>query len=491
MTPAGRRIAIATGAAAAAAALALLSRAALGAPSGHLAASSAALAATLRVGLEGGLALVLLASTVRGTPLERLRGPLTAAVAAGLALGATTLLVALARGVEPGELAPALHRVRHLHALALLVLAVAARGRDLGALLGGRRTAAAEGVLLATALGVLLPEGAFLSIHLRDLAVLAGSPGPVALGAAAGGGAAIAIGVLASRLAARLRLAAALTPASTAALLFALELSGLAARGLDADALALALTGAISRLAHDGVHLVFVLLQVPDHAYLEDSAYQLVLRFLEPAVHAALAAVGVGIPIAVAWRSFARRPGPSPDETARAPERRAARAAFLRSRRAGALPFALAIAISSAAAWQTRGGEDALYDPIPEPVVDDGAGTIHVPLSTPLGGGDERMRKWAYATATRRVIFFTLRRPDGTLAAALDLCEVCQPKGYAQLGRGHVFCKYCSTPIPVETVGQSGGCNPVPIPGATVKAGTLLVPTAGLLSAFDRAMAGK
>ncbi|HET9554275.1 MAG TPA: Fe-S-containing protein, partial [Anaeromyxobacteraceae bacterium] len=134
---------------------------------------------------------------------------------------------------------------------------------------------------------------------------------------------------------------------------------------------------------------------------------------------------------------------------------------------------------------------DALYDPLPEPVVDDGAGSVVVPLSGPFGGGDDRMRKLAYADGARTVTFFVVRRPDGTLAAALDLCEICQPKGYAQLGRGYVFCKYCRTPIPVGTVGQPGGCNPIPIPGVEVKGSLLVVPRAALVAAWERGMAGK
>ncbi len=114
-----------------------------------------------------------------------------------------------------------------------------------------------------------------------------------------------------------------------------------------------------------------------------------------------------------------------------------------------------------------------------------------VPLASPFGGDGDRMRKFVYTTDGRAVTFFVVRRGDGALTAALDLCDICQPKGYAQMGRDYVFCKYCKTPIPVGTVGQPGGCNPIPIPGAQVKGSLLLISRAELVAAWEKGMAGK
>jgi hypothetical protein len=447
-----------------------------------------ALGVALRVGLEGALAAaVLRAASARGT--AALRALLPAAVIAGLAAGIASEGIARARGLSLAELAPPLQAVRHLHTLGLVGLALLARGRTAGT--GGRwGLRVAEVLALAVAAGVLLPEGAFLAGRLRDLSVLAGVPSGILAGAAAGLALAAVAGRALATLAARPRVAAAVTPASALALLFALELAGPAARAVDAHQLPAALTGAVSRAAHDAAHLVFVTLQVPDHAYLEDRVYQLILVFLEPALHAALAAVALLIPIAVGWRAFHRRPGPAMEALARAPDRRAARAAHRRTSWAGAVPFGAAAAVTVAALWAARPDADALYDPLPEPVVDDGAGSLVIPLSSPLGGRDDRMRKWVYAAGDRTITFFTIRRGDGAIVAALDLCEICQPKGYAQMGPAHVFCKYCKTPIPLETVGQPGGCNPVPLP-SSLDHGILRVPRAELLSIHARAMADK
>ncbi|HET6923237.1 MAG TPA: Fe-S-containing protein, partial [Anaeromyxobacteraceae bacterium] len=126
--------------------------------------------------------------------------------------------------------------------------------------------------------------------------------------------------------------------------------------------------------------------------------------------------------------------------------------------------------------------------PIPEPAVEDDRGNVLASLSTPLGGGGDRMRKFVWSEGRRAITFLVVRRSDGALTAALDLCEICQPRGYAQMGRGYVFCKYCKTPIPVDAVGQPGGCNPVPLPEATVKGSLLVVPRAALLAARGKGL---
>lgn len=451
-----------------------------------------ALSIAFCVGLEGAIAAALVAALVAGGPLRRLAVPFAAAVAAGLAAGCALGLRALSRGLAPAELAPLLQRTEGLYAVALAALVLLARGRSAEELAASRWRATAETLALAAGVLVLLPEGGALPARLRDLALLAEAPRAVVAGAAAGLALAAAAGAGAAWLWARAGAARLLSPASVVALLLALELAGIAARAVDAHTLPLALAGWASRSVHDAVHLGFVAFQVPDHAYLEGWAYQVILVFLEPWVHAALAAVAAAAPVAVAARAAWRRPAAPVPDGARPPARRAARAASLRARRLAAVPFAAALLVSTAAIWATASRGEELYDPVPQPVVDDGAGTIVVPLSGPLAGPDARMRKWVYSAPDgRAVTFFTIPRPDGTIAAALDLCEVCQPKGYAQLGAGYVFCKHCKTPIPVGTVGQPGGCNPIPIPGAEVRGGVLLVPRDAAVRAWESALSRK
>jgi hypothetical protein len=367
-------------------------------------------------------------------------------------------------------------RARHLTALALLAGAFLTR-RDRSP--RGRRGAAWE--LLALAAGLLwaFPEGAGLAAVLRDAAVLAGGAAGVVAAAAAGLAVAAAIGGAAALLLRRSGAGAALPPAAALGLLLGLKLVGPAASGAQLTPLAAGLAAIVGRLIHDGLHVAFVVLQLPDHPFLREPVYQLILSFLDPLPHAAVAAATVALPLAAAWRADAGRLGPILPPGARAPEARVARAAFAFRSRVAGTAFAAALAASGGALLASAGRGEQPYDPAPEPVVDDGRGSVVVRLER---GVDGRMRKFVWTGGGHAVTFFVVPRPDGTLGAALDRCEVCQPKGYAQLGAAYVLCKHCRTPIPVATVGQRGGCNPIPLPSARVEGGVLRIATADLLS---------
>jgi uncharacterized membrane protein len=58
------------------------------------------------------------------------------------------------------------------------------------------------------------------------------------------------------------------------------------------------------------------------------------------------------------------------------------------------------------------------------------------------------------------------------------------------MGAGYVYCKYCKTPIPAGTVGQPGGCNPIPIPYA-LAGSVLLLPRDAVVAAWAKGMAEK
>lgn len=61
------------------------------------------------------------------------------------------------------------------------------------------------------------------------------------------------------------------------------------------------------------------------------------------------------------------------------------------------------------------------------------------------------------------VRFFVYRTPDGREVKTLfDACDICGAKGYFVRSNG-VTCKNCDAPINPETIGQPGGCNPIPL----------------------------
>ena len=87
------------------------------------------------------------------------------------------------------------------------------------------------------------------------------------------------------------------------------------------------------------------------------------------------------------------------------------------------------------------------------------AGLVEVPAAQVEDG---YLHRYEAVTPSGAVRFFVIRRPDGTLAAAFDACQICGAKGYFQQG-SQVICRNCDSPINVASIGAIGGCNPVPL----------------------------
>ncbi|MBI4462878.1 MAG: DUF2318 domain-containing protein [Acidobacteria bacterium] len=92
------------------------------------------------------------------------------------------------------------------------------------------------------------------------------------------------------------------------------------------------------------------------------------------------------------------------------------------------------------------------------PVVAEGA-VIRIPAS-PLRGGNLHRFAWTDRDATVR--FLVIEHPTGGLATALDACQLCGIVGYYQR-EGNVICKNCAAVIYIPSIGQGGGCNPIPL----------------------------
>jgi uncharacterized membrane protein len=112
------------------------------------------------------------------------------------------------------------------------------------------------------------------------------------------------------------------------------------------------------------------------------------------------------------------------------------------------------------------------HDPEPIPVVAEEE--IIIPLKDKYGDiSDGRIRKFSFRQEGRVYRLLVIMRPDGNVVSALDACEICPPSGYVQRGE-HVICKYCSTPIPLQSLGEPGGCNPIPVM-SRLEGGSLIV----------------
>ena len=86
-------------------------------------------------------------------------------------------------------------------------------------------------------------------------------------------------------------------------------------------------------------------------------------------------------------------------------------------------------------------------------------GAVSIPLTQVSDGDLHRFEAREAGTAIR---FWLYQKPDGKVATVFDACTICGPVGFFK-GPNGVVCKNCAAPINGQSVGTSGGCNPVPL----------------------------
>jgi high-affinity iron transporter len=108
-------------------------------------------------------------------------------------------------------------------------------------------------------------------------------------------------------------------------------------------------------------------------------------------------------------------------------------------------------------------------------------GKVRIPLATFQGTA---LRRFQVTIGGRPVRFFAVPiEAGGPIATAFDACVICGPRGYYQDGP-NVTCLHCGSAIYPPSIGQAGGCNPVPLPARTE--GNQLVLAADDLAAGGR-----
>ena len=112
--------------------------------------------------------------------------------------------------------------------------------------------------------------------------------------------------------------------------------------------------------------------------------------------------------------------------------------------------------------------------------------SVKVPLNLVSDGNLHRFSVTSDGVTIRMIV---MQRPDKTVAAAFDACEICGPKGFYQKGP-NVICKNCASAILASTIGQTGGCNPIALPSSVV-GDELEIPAAKLFKGVRYFRAGK
>ena len=89
----------------------------------------------------------------------------------------------------------------------------------------------------------------------------------------------------------------------------------------------------------------------------------------------------------------------------------------------------------------------------------DANGKVVVSTQT-LAEGD--LQRYSVDVKGTKVRFLLYRKPDGKVASTFDACQICGGIGFYK-GANGLICKNCAAPINPQSVGQSGGCNPIPL----------------------------
>src|SRR5215467_1826415 len=79
--------------------------------------------------------------------------------------------------------------------------------------------------------------------------------------------------------------------------------------------------------------------------------------------------------------------------------------------------------------------------------------------------GEGELRRYSADVNGVPVRFLLYRKPDGKVASIFDACQICGGVGFYK-GASGIICKNCSAPINPQSVGQPGGCNPIPLPSS-------------------------
>jgi hypothetical protein len=219
----------------------------------------------------------------------------------------------------------------------------------------------------------------------------------------------------------------------------------------------------LTKLIHDVVHQTIITLMVPDHQLLKTTTWNFIGFVFSETFTLWLSVIIFLIPLFVFIRKYYIADIYIPSELPTPASKRK----FLRSVKDERLLRSLPVIIFMVCilgTWFVERSESIskLYDPEPVPIVADG-GKIVIPLSSPQRDlRDGMLHKYSVDLDGENVRILIMKKEDETLAVGLDACEICPPDGYVQ-GEDHVVCLYCMTPIPIETLGQPGGCNPIPL----------------------------
>jgi high-affinity iron transporter len=86
-------------------------------------------------------------------------------------------------------------------------------------------------------------------------------------------------------------------------------------------------------------------------------------------------------------------------------------------------------------------------------------GQVTIPLAQ-ISDGD--LHRYQAQENGLQIRFWLYQKPDGKIATVFDACQICGAVGFYKSGN-LIVCKNCAAPINGQSVGTTGGCNPIPL----------------------------
>lgn len=179
-------------------------------------------------------------------------------------------------------------------------------------------------------------------------------------------------------------------------------------------------------------------------------------------------------------REWFRARKPILDESLNPAERRMREWEFRRQRRwsfaAAVLCVAVVLSLSAEFVYAR-----AMAAPVQARELVAGDNQVRIPLSDLT---DSSLHFYSTDVNGTVIRFLVIHKPNGDYATALDACQICGPVGYRQEGL-NVVCRNCGATIYIPSIGESGGCNPIPVK-SHVDAGAVIVDLSALAGAAHR-----
>ena len=131
---------------------------------------------------------------------------------------------------------------------------------------------------------------------------------------------------------------------------------------------------------------------------------------------------------------------------------------FRRQRRWSALAAALYVAVVLLLGAEFVYAR-AMDSPSPSQTLTAQNAQVRIPLSDL---SDSVLHYYSAYVGSETIRFMVIHKPNGDYVTALDACQICGAKGYRVEGQ-NVVCRNCGAVIYIPSIGEKGGCNPIPV----------------------------